>query len=132
MRKVKLGFHHPMALGYSTKWVRGRFFLVHYLLGVGFLLDPLFLLVAGVIAAGVLLLETWQKTPFATQNVLFAWQRVAFCMIVGLFFLGTATHGHTVAVHWWWASMVFAAVCFYDGYLAFRGITGIGFIKFKE
>ena len=127
--KLRLSFDYPLALTHVSKLVRLRFLLVHYFLVLGFFIHPTVLLLMALLSSGILGLEMITKNPFKTENIKFGWQRVAISAIVASIFLGLHAHGHVGASHWWWVSLVGISISLYDGYLAWRGITGLFYIK---
>lgn len=131
MYKLRLRFYYPLALGGLPWWARLRFVLVHYFLVVGFLIHPLLLVGLCGLAALLLLFETFKKTAYTSDNISFGWQRVGLAAVVALSFLGLYANNSVQAAHWWWVSLGGSALSLYDGYLVWRGLTGLFYLKIK-
>ena len=127
--KLRLSFDYPLALGNHPKLTRFRFLLVHYLLAVGFFFHPTILLLTSILSAVLLGVEMLGNDPLKKDNIKFGWQRIAAAAIIASGFLGLYAHGEVQANHWWWISLAGVGLNLYDGYLAWRGVTGLLYIK---
>ena len=133
--KLKLIFSHPLALAQAPALARIEMAAFHAALGASLMLDPYKVVFACILALILLFVRKLKKTPYTEEHLTFLMQRVALLVVGVVVFLIAHAQGHATAEMWFLASKVVMAICFYDAYLAFNGITGVFFInpkKFKK
>ena len=130
--KLKLIFSHPLALAQAPAFARFEMSVFHAALGLSFLLDPYKVIFACILALILLFARGLKKTPYTEQHIAFLKQRIALLFAGIVAFLVIYAQGHATYQMWFIASKIGMAICLYDAYLAFNGITGVFFINTKK
>lgn len=130
--KLKLIFSHPMALAQTPPLARLEMAAYHVALGLSFFLTPYKVIFACILALILLLVRQTKKSAFVAEHIFFLQQRTVLAIAGVMIFLVMYADGTAPAISWEVLSKIMTAICFYDAYLAYNGITGLFFLNPKK